>query len=58
MSFLHKTIDILSTDSLDSNVTKALKEKFTANALDGSEDIMLWDKILSLVGEAIIRFRQ
>ena len=55
-----EVMDMLSTslESLDFDVTKALKENFIANALDGSEDIMVRDKIFSLVGEDIIRFRQ
>ena len=46
-----------SWDSLDLNINMALKENFITNALDGSEDILVRDKLFQLVGDEIVAFR-
>lgn len=46
-----------SWDSLNVNVAMALKENFILNALDGSEDVFVSDKLFQLVGEEIVAFR-
>ena len=46
-----------SWDSLKINVAMALKENFILNALDGSEDVFVRDRLFQLVGEEIVAFR-
>ncbi|XP_078676582.1 uncharacterized protein LOC144913644 [Branchiostoma floridae x Branchiostoma belcheri] len=47
-----------SWDSLDVDVDKALKQNFILNALDGSEDLYVRDKLFELVGEEVTAFRK
>ena len=46
-----------SWDTLDIDTTSALKSLFIANALDGSEDHLVSDKLYELVGATIVAFR-
>lgn len=46
-----------SWDSLHINISSALKQNFITNALDGSEDILVRDKLFELIGEIIVQFR-
>ena len=47
-----------SLSALNFDVLRALKENFIANALDGSEDLLVRDKIFSMIGADITKFRQ
>ena len=47
-----------SWDSLQVDITAALKDNFILSALDGSEDLFVRDKLYQLVGEEIVVFRQ
>ena len=47
-----------SLSALNFDVLGALKENFIANALDGSEDLLVRDKIFSMIGADITEFRQ
>ena len=53
MSMFHKAQSEVGLD-----VSLSLKENFLFNALDGSEDVLVRDKLIELVGEEIIRFRE
>ena len=55
MSMLDESWKI-TTECIDA--TLALKQNFILNALDGSEDFMVRESIMSLVGNEIIQFRQ
>ena len=52
MAMLHDSLSVLNF------VPGALKENFIANALDGSGDLLVRDKIFSMIGADITKFRQ
>ena len=45
-------------DMLDIDTAKEFKKLFVTNALDGSEDYLVSDKLYSLVGNDMIKFRE
>jgi hypothetical protein len=45
-------------DSLHVDVSHALKENFITNALDGSEDILVSDRLFQFVGKDVVEFRK
>ena len=47
-----------SWNEIDICATKALKHNFLLNKLDGSEDYLVTDKLMSLVGDEVKAFRQ
>ena len=47
-----------SWNEIDICATKALKHNFLQNKLDGSEDYLVTDKLVSLVGDEVKAFRQ
>lgn len=49
------TVEALDTLSIDS--VKAFKSLFVTNALDGTEDFLVSDKIFRLVGQQLVQFR-
>ena len=44
--------------SVDIDVSKGFKSLFVTNKFDGSEDFMVSDAVLDLVGEAMVEFRE
>ena len=49
---------VSSLESVKVDVEKAFKSLFVTNALDGSEDFLVSDKIFELVGPEILKFRE
>lgn len=47
-----------SWDAVDVNATDSLKSLFMMNALDGSEDHLVSDKLFELVGQSMVVFRR
>ena len=55
LKLMNRVTDSLVAVNLD--VCKALKENYLLNALFGSEDMLVWDKLCELVGDEIKKFR-
>ena len=56
MAMLSRSYEYVTSDQVD--VQQALKQNFITNALDGSEDNLVNDKLFQMVGERIVAFRE